>query len=177
MTNSADPDQLASNWSGSTLFAKTGHVVFSKRRVNYYIQCMCFPQPRLIFHNGSRYRDEKSGFTRYSCLIFIFYMIVLCSVYVVRKYHYVKYCHMFRGSHLADTLTWWIYIFSLCIRVRKCILWPTQSIETQISFAPTSSLLALIRVWTRFTDTKKWAFSIMIRKNGKENTDLRKMMA
>ena len=28
MTNSADPDQLA-----SSLFAKTGHVVFSKRRV------------------------------------------------------------------------------------------------------------------------------------------------
>ena len=38
MTNSADPDQLASseaNWSGSTLFAKTGHVIFSKRRVNF----------------------------------------------------------------------------------------------------------------------------------------------
>ena len=38
MTNSADPDQLASsseaNWSGSTLFAKTGHDVLSKRRVN-----------------------------------------------------------------------------------------------------------------------------------------------
>ena len=36
MTNSADPDQLASeeaNWSGSTLFAKTGHVMFSKRKV------------------------------------------------------------------------------------------------------------------------------------------------
>ena len=36
MTNSADPDQLASseaNGSGSTLFAKTGHDVFSKRRV------------------------------------------------------------------------------------------------------------------------------------------------
>ena len=32
MTNSAYPDQLA-NWSGSTLFAKTGHVVFSKIRV------------------------------------------------------------------------------------------------------------------------------------------------
>ena len=29
MTNSADPDQLASS------FAKTGHVVFSKRRVRY----------------------------------------------------------------------------------------------------------------------------------------------
>ena len=29
MTNSADPDQLASseaNWSGSTLFAKAGHM-------------------------------------------------------------------------------------------------------------------------------------------------------
>ena len=37
MTNSADPDQLASeeaNWSGSTLFATTAHVMFSKRRVN-----------------------------------------------------------------------------------------------------------------------------------------------
>ena len=37
MTNSADPDQLVSseaNRSGSTLFAKTGHVVFNKRRVN-----------------------------------------------------------------------------------------------------------------------------------------------
>ena len=36
MTKSADPDQLASsetNWSGSTQFAKRGHVVFSKRRV------------------------------------------------------------------------------------------------------------------------------------------------
>ena len=38
MANSADPDQLASeeaNWSGSALFAKTGYVVFSKRRVNF----------------------------------------------------------------------------------------------------------------------------------------------
>ena len=37
MTNSADPDQLASseaNWSGSTLFAKSGHVVLSKRVAN-----------------------------------------------------------------------------------------------------------------------------------------------
>ena len=41
MTNSADPDQLASleaNWSGSTQFAKTGHVIFSKRRV----KSVCF---------------------------------------------------------------------------------------------------------------------------------------
>ena len=39
MTNSADPDQLASeeaNWSGSTLFAKTGHDAFSKRWVNIF---------------------------------------------------------------------------------------------------------------------------------------------
>ena len=37
MTNSADPDQLVSseaNLSGSTLFAKTGHDVLSKKRVN-----------------------------------------------------------------------------------------------------------------------------------------------
>ena len=37
MTNSADPDQLASseaNGSGSALFAKTGHVLFSMRRIN-----------------------------------------------------------------------------------------------------------------------------------------------
>ena len=28
MTNSADPDQLASsNWSGSPLFAKAGHII------------------------------------------------------------------------------------------------------------------------------------------------------
>ena len=36
MTNSADPDQLApseTNWSKATLFAKTGHDVFTKRRV------------------------------------------------------------------------------------------------------------------------------------------------
>ena len=44
MTNSADPDQLASeeaNWSGSTLFAKTGHGVLSKRRVKpLHFACM-----------------------------------------------------------------------------------------------------------------------------------------
>ena len=36
MTNSADPDQLASSevsWSWSALFAKTGDVGFSKRMV------------------------------------------------------------------------------------------------------------------------------------------------
>ena len=50
MTNSADPDQLASseaNRSGSTLFAKTGHVVFSKRRVNIIVFIIC-PEQFLI---------------------------------------------------------------------------------------------------------------------------------
>ena len=39
MTNNADPDQLASseaNSSGFILFAKTGHEVFSKRRVAHF---------------------------------------------------------------------------------------------------------------------------------------------
>ena len=39
MTKSADPDQLASEeatWSGSTLFAKTGHIVSSKRRLGSF---------------------------------------------------------------------------------------------------------------------------------------------
>ena len=36
MANSEDPDQLA-NWSGSTLFAKTGHAVFNKRRVKWIL--------------------------------------------------------------------------------------------------------------------------------------------
>ena len=51
MTNSADPDQLASseaNWSGSTLFAKTGHVVFSKRRVK-----------KVLFLLGALHRKKK----------------------------------------------------------------------------------------------------------------------
>ena len=37
MTNSADPDQLASeepNWSGSSLFAKAGHIQVQQDRVN-----------------------------------------------------------------------------------------------------------------------------------------------
>ena len=43
MTNGADPDQLAfseANWSGSILFAKIGHDVFSKRRVKIEYTCI-----------------------------------------------------------------------------------------------------------------------------------------
>ena len=36
MTNSAELDQLA-HWSESTQFAKTGHDVFSKRRVKHIL--------------------------------------------------------------------------------------------------------------------------------------------
>ena len=55
MTNSADPDQLASseaNWSGSTLFAKTGYVVFSKRRV----KCTTFEQG--LIYQGSQINSD-----------------------------------------------------------------------------------------------------------------------
>ena len=40
MTNSADSDQFEANWSGSTLFAKTAHVVFSKRRLIVEFYCI-----------------------------------------------------------------------------------------------------------------------------------------
>ena len=57
MANSADPDQLASaaaNWSGSRLFAKTGHDVFSKRRVN-------FPQMHKIIANVLAFATPTSN--------------------------------------------------------------------------------------------------------------------
>ena len=37
MTNSVDPDLMASsNWSGSTLFANVGVVIFSRIRVKFH---------------------------------------------------------------------------------------------------------------------------------------------
>ena len=47
MTNSADPDQLA-----SSLFAKTGYVVFSKRRVNtsYHVSKFSYCSIKIYFH-------------------------------------------------------------------------------------------------------------------------------
>ena len=42
MTNSADPDQLASseaNWSGSTLFAKAGHIRDQQDQVKWWQHC------------------------------------------------------------------------------------------------------------------------------------------
>ena len=68
MTNSADPDQLASseaNWSGPTLFAKTGHVVFSKRRVNKpahdkTCKMACAPSKTQISLRINQVRSESS---------------------------------------------------------------------------------------------------------------------
>ena len=63
MANSADPDQLASskaNWSRSTLFARTRHVVFSKRRVNYdqsYKFDPLIPADQCRYTADSRYLD------------------------------------------------------------------------------------------------------------------------
>ena len=62
MTNSADPDQLASseaNWSGSTLFAKTGYVVFSKRTVNVFVGS---EDPVLHAHSRSLARAWLSAY-------------------------------------------------------------------------------------------------------------------
>ena len=60
MANSADPDQLASseaNWSGSTLFAKTGQFVFSKRRVKYSdAVTSCH-----TYHNKTKFWDEQTS--------------------------------------------------------------------------------------------------------------------
>ena len=47
MTNSADPYELASS-AGSTLFAETGHVVISKRKVKYR-QSECCGSANQIF--------------------------------------------------------------------------------------------------------------------------------
>ena len=68
MTNSADPDQLASeeaNWSGSTLFAKTGNVVFSKRRINtrflvHHVYKNAFDH---CVHHGNGNERQMEGFT------------------------------------------------------------------------------------------------------------------
>ena len=48
MTNSADPDQL-DNCSESTLFAKTGRDVFSKRRVKTFQKLILLFQEIICF--------------------------------------------------------------------------------------------------------------------------------
>ena len=61
MANSVDPDQLASeeaNWSGSTLFAMTVHVVFSKRRVKW--ASLLYFQSFSSFHNSGGVNRYKS---------------------------------------------------------------------------------------------------------------------
>ena len=62
MTNSADPDQLASseaNGSGSTLFAKTGHDVFSMRRVKKLLTLKSTLKGKTLLPNSQR-KDSLS---------------------------------------------------------------------------------------------------------------------
>ena len=70
MTNSADPDKLASeeaNWSGSTLFAKKGHVVFSNRWVknSFFLlfqeskNILCKPSSKETICMQSNGKDRK----------------------------------------------------------------------------------------------------------------------
>ena len=62
MTNSADLDQLATseaNGSGSALFAKTGHVVFSKRRFKRSL-----PRKERIFFKGRQKAIDKVSYPK-----------------------------------------------------------------------------------------------------------------
>ena len=66
MTNSADPDQLASeeaNGSGSTLFAKTGHVVFSKRKVKTYFSDNISKFSRSTIYQNFKNSNTDNSFT------------------------------------------------------------------------------------------------------------------
>ena len=69
MTNSADPDQLASseaNWSGSTLFAKTGHAMFSKRRLKQNLF--------LTYLEVSDTQSRPKHMFGYTCIIMSFFI-------------------------------------------------------------------------------------------------------
>ena len=86
MTNSADPDQLASleaNWSGSTLFAKTGHVVFSKRRVK-----------GSIFYKKRHFLLQE----RFSKLIYGINTIIKCGTWQPVKFLLVSHMKWFFSS-------------------------------------------------------------------------------
>ena len=85
MTNSADPDLLASseaNWSGSTLFAKTGHVVLSKRRVNIVLVAVI-------------QLNDKMVHCQCTIKIQFFYKKNACSFYNYNEQVAVGYFHLF----------------------------------------------------------------------------------
>ena len=88
MTNSADSDQLASseaNWSGSTLFAKTGHVVFSKRRIKLRVEA---PFPDLLVH---------FVFYVYRCILFQLLLLIYVQKIVYVLFHtriYIEYLNI-----------------------------------------------------------------------------------
>ena len=79
MTNSADPDQLASseaNWSGSTLFAKTGHVVFSKRRVKKFPWKWNFESKWGVL-GTVRSTDHTQTLWNRPCIVFLFIALTI----------------------------------------------------------------------------------------------------
>ena len=95
MTNSADPDQLASseaNWSGSTLFAKTGQDVFSKRRDYISTTATSLQQPVL-----SVPQRDCSRVTLY--VWYCHYCLLTVSVNRQRhKGHKSCFCSIFRNG-------------------------------------------------------------------------------
>ena len=82
MTNSADPDQLASseaNWSGPTLFAKTGHVMFSKRRVNKNVVKNTLQNNSMDLQNDICAYSPKSWWQWiYTFFFFFFFLSFFC---------------------------------------------------------------------------------------------------
>ena len=112
MKNSADPDQLASseaNWSGSTLFAKIEHVVFSKRKVKHYDRLMNSIDPDQTWSNVIR--------------IYTVHRHLSVQIFRVFKFKCTIFSLPFSLWYLSDTPFWnhglvhihrwnsWFYVF------------------------------------------------------------------
>ena len=96
MTNSADPDQLASSeasCSGSTMFAKIRHVVFNKRRV----KDRCNLSVSYIFVHG-----------RYVFLFFFYIHLFLCCCfcYCFVRSSLFRLCIMFYTSYSLTVISY-----------------------------------------------------------------------
>ena len=97
MTNSADLDQLASSeasWSGSTLFAKTGHVLFSKRRVKLVLGDLCSLSYYTVVYECI-WKQRTHKWTKIGNL-------VLLSLWRQRIYKWMKIGNLVLLSNLFD---------------------------------------------------------------------------
>ena len=120
MTNSADPDQLASeeaNWSGSTLFARTGHVVFSKEKdleSSYFLWrqalvgfILIMSVPWLSWKLGQGYQNLTKDENHPS---YIIYQVWPASINWLRRkgIEALFYCNeifiFIQGSHIKDRI-------------------------------------------------------------------------